>query len=352
MPKLDEQILGIIRNAGPSTPMEIASRINGTDSLIVGAVLADAESQKKIKKSKRRIGGGLRYYYFPDQLGILQKKISNTLTTHEKEVLQILMKENLLGEFEISEQIKIILPNLEDLIRSFNIEHDGNTYRCWSSPTMNEKLAFDTAMEKITGRLGTGEAEEVRKETAEEKIQKELKTENPRATTEEIKPEVKVQEKVKAAPKIEKKTTTSDSRQAKLSKEEKVQKETEEEMRDRIRKEILREIEGDFGDIVLRWLETKDIDVRSETSVPDENTYELEVKVPTPLGRQTYMVKILDFPKKPASQNDVAAIGTEAVTRRVPAMVISSTGFAKTAIKYVDKELKDLVFLIDKNDIE
>ena len=217
---------------------------------------------------------------------------------------------------------------------------------------MNEKLAFDTAMEKITGRLGTGEAEEVRKETAEEKIQKELKTENPRATTEEIKPEVKVQEKVKAAPKIEKKTTTSDSRQEKLSKEEKVQKETEEEMRDRIRKEILREIEGDFGDIVLRWLETKDIDVRSETSVPDENTYELEVKVPTPLGRQTYMVKILDFPKKPASQNDVAAIGTEAVTRRVPAMVISSTGFAKTAIKYVDKELKDLVFLIDKNDIE
>ena len=51
MQKLDEQILNIIRNAGPSTPMEIASRINGTDSLIVGAVLADAASQKKIKKS-------------------------------------------------------------------------------------------------------------------------------------------------------------------------------------------------------------------------------------------------------------------------------------------------------------
>ena len=336
--------------------MEIASRINGTDSLIVGAVLADAESQKKIKKSKRRIGGGLRYYYFPDQLGTLQKKISNTLTTHEKEVLQILMKENLLGEFEISDQIKLILPNLEDLIRSFNIEHGGNTYRCWSSPTMNEKLAFDTAMEKITGRLGAGEEGEVKKETAEEKIKKEVKKEKPTAKTEkikeEIKPEVKVQEKVKAAPKIEKKTKTSDSRQAKLSKEQKGQKETEEEMRDRIRKEILREIEGDFGAIVLRWLETQDIDVRSENSVPDENTYELEVKVPTPLGRQTYMVKILDFPKKPASQNDVAAIGTEAVTRRVPAMVISSTGFAKTAIKYVDKELRDLVFLIDKNDLE
>nr|HIK01481.1 hypothetical protein [Candidatus Undinarchaeales archaeon ERR594346 U_76725] len=336
MQKLDEQILNIIRNAGPSTPMEIASRINGTDSLIVGAVLADAASQKKIKKSKRRIGGGLRYYYFPDQFGTLQKKISSSLTTHEKEVLQILMKENLLGEFEISNQIKLILPNLEDLIRAFNIEHGGTTYRCWSAPTMDEKLAFETAMEKITGRVGSVEPEVAKVETAEKKIQ-EVKKEEPAAKIEkpkeEEKPEAKIQEKSKPASKVAKKSKTSDSRQIKLSKEDTTQKETEEEMRDRIRKEILREIEGDFGDIVLRWLETQDIDVRSENSVPDENTYELDVKVPTPLGRQTYMVKILDFPKKPASQNDVAAIGTEAVTRRVPAMVISSTGFAKTAIK-------------------
>ena len=78
----------------------------------------------------------------------------------------------------------------------------------------------------------------------------------------------------------------------------------------------------------------------------------MEVRVPTPLGKQTYIVRVLDYGKKAINQSVLSGIGMDAIGKRVPAIVISKTGFAKSAKKYWEKELKDLVILVSKDDLE
>ena len=80
--------------------------------------------------------------------------------------------------------------------------------------------------------------------------------------------------------------------------------------------------------------------------------YELEVRVPTKLGKQTYLVRVIDHGKKALGQKELSDVGMEAVSKRMPAIIISKTGFAKSAKKYWEKELEDLVTLVDKNDLE
>ena len=63
-------------------------------------------------------------------------------------------------------------------------------------------------------------------------------------------------------------------------------------------------------------------------------------------------MRILNTGKKPASLEDVSTIGTQAVARRIPVIIISETGFAKNAKKYWEKELEDIVFLMSKDDLD
>ena len=91
MGKLDEEILLFVKRNGPSTPIDIAQKM-GVNSIIITAVLVDAMSQNKILRSKRKIGSS-KYYFYPEHLSTLQRKIADGLNLKEKELLQKLLKE-------------------------------------------------------------------------------------------------------------------------------------------------------------------------------------------------------------------------------------------------------------------
>lgn len=309
MARLDESILEFVKRNGPCTPVEVARKI-GANSLIVTAILIDAVSQKKIRRSKRSIGT-MNFYYYPEQAPILQKRISNLLTPADKEMLQKLMKENVIGEYELKPEEVPILSNLEDLVNGFTIEHGGQPFKCWVAPNVPEAKAKELATSKISSQVG--------------------------AKVEEVAPkEVKVEQKTLVAEKKPKKA------EKKLKAAEK----------EKIKQEVLVELKGGFRDVVAGWLEKQNIDVLDEKVIKEGKEYELEVKIPTPLGKQKYMVRVLDFGKKKVGQSNISSIGTEAATKRIPAVIISSTGFAKTAKKYWEKELQDLVTLVSKEDLE
>jgi hypothetical protein len=328
MTRLDESILEFVKRNGPSTPIEVASKV-GANSLIVTAILIDAVSQKKIKRSKRSMGS-MHFFYYPEQTNVLQKKISNLLTPADKEMLQKLMKENVIGEHELKPQEIPILKNLEDLINGVIIEHGGRPFRCWVAPNIPEEKAKELATNKITSQV-------------------EIKTEEVTAPkVVEVKPEPKVAE-TKAAPtpaKVEQKTLVTEK---KTKKAEKKLKAAEKE---KIKQEVLVELKGGFKDLVSGWLEKQNIDVLDEKVIKEGKEYELSVKIPTPLGKQKYMVKVLNLGKRKTGQSIISSVGTEAATKRIPAVIISSSGFAKTAKKYWEKELQDLVTLVSKEDLE
>src|SRR3989344_2969209 len=324
MARLDEEILNYIRRNGPSTPVDIAQKL-GANSIIVTAVLVDAVSQNKLMRSKKK-SGSMKYYFYPDQLVTLQRKIADTLTPQDKELLQKLMKENVVGEFELRPEDASVLSNLEDLVGGFVLDFRGTPLRCWYTPDMHETKAREIAMKKLTVRFGGAVAKAVQEtKTQDQKIIEQLAEQKVERVEKTVKPiPVKVERK-----------------------------------RGRKRKTVeekIREVEAapinDFRNIVYHWLEKNNIDIESEKLLKTGKEVELEVKVPTPLGKQTYMVRILDSGKKPVSQDELSSIGMEAISRRTPVIIISMNGFAKNAKKYWEKELSDLVLLVSKDDLD
>jgi len=285
--------------------------------------MIDARGQKKLKRSKRRVGS-YYYYYYPEQQSVLQKKINNILTQQDKEMIQKLLDKNVISEGDVNPQEVAILSGLEDLIRGFTVEYDNKLLRCWSAPNIAEDKARDLVLKKL------GPVEPKVEEKPPEVVEK-------KPVPKPVPP--KVEEKPKKV-------------QKKISREEKKETELAEELKAKVRKEILAELKGSFRDNVLHWLEKQNIDVIEERVVKEGQEAELEVKVPTPLGRQSYLVRILDYTKKSASQNDLSTIGMDAVAKRIPAIIISSTGFAKTAIKFWKKELENMVTLMSEEDLE
>ena len=330
MARLDEEILNYIRRNGPSTPVDIAQKL-GANSIIVTAVLVDAVSQNKLMRSKKK-SGSMKYYFYPDQLVTLQRKIADTLTPQDKELLQKLMKENVVGEFELRPEDASVLSNLEDLVGGFVLDFRGTPLRCWFSPDMPESKAREIAMGKLANRFGGGAAKAVS----------------------ETKPQdQKILEQLASVQKVEK------AKEAKIEKLDKYSKPAHEKKKGRKKKtleEKLQEKEAapinDFRNVVYHWLEKNNIDVESEKILKTGKEVELEVKVPTPLGKQTYMVRVLDYGKKPISQDELSSIGMEAISRRTPVIIISMNGFAKNAKKYWEKELSDLVLLVSKDDLD
>jgi len=308
--------------------MEVAQKVS-SDSLIVAAILVDAASQKRIKRSKRRVGGGHRYYYYPEQQQVLQKRINSILTPDDKEMIQKILNEKVLCELSVSPQDVSILSGLEDLIQGFTFEYDNKIIRGWSSPNIPEDKARDDILKK-------------------------LKPVEPEVKPEPKEVPIKAPEVKKKPPEEEKPRKEEKEKPKRKEKEspEKEERESEEDLKEKIRREILEEIKGSFVDNVIQALEKHQIDIKEQRTVKKGKEYELEVSVPTALGRQNYLVRIFDSGKKKTGSKDIYSLGMDAISRKMPAIAISSTGFAKTAIKKWKEELHDFMILMTEDDLE
>jgi hypothetical protein len=105
------EILEIIERIGPVIPMDIVKLI-GLDTTIIGAVLAELEDSKKIKRTFLRKGSS-PYYYTEDQISNLEK-LSEILKSKDKETFEILKKEKVLRSVEIDPLTRVSLQKLKD----------------------------------------------------------------------------------------------------------------------------------------------------------------------------------------------------------------------------------------------
>jgi|TARA_Y100000310_G_C20692729_1_gene823398 hypothetical protein len=330
--RLDEKILDYIKRIGPSTPIEVAQRV-GSDSLIVAAILVDAASQHRIKRSKRKAGGSHRYYYYEEQLKMLQKRINSVLQPPDKQMIQKVLNEKVLSELNLQPQEVSILSGLEDLITGFTFEHENRIVRGWCSPNINEEKARETILKKI------------------KPAEPEVKAEEPKAKAEVKEPEIK-----KKSPEEKEKRGSGapGQRGAEKGKREspkKEEKESEEDLKEQIRREILEEIKGSFVDNIMQKLEKHNIDIKDQREIKKGKEYELVISVPTNLGSQKYLVRVFSAGKKKVGAKDIYSLGMEAVSKKIPAIAVSSSGFAKTAVKKWKEELQDIMMLMTEDDL-
>ena len=329
-----DAITSFLRNKGPSTPIDIA-RALGENSLIISAVLVDFEGQGKVRVSKRRFGN-VKLYYLPEQQGRIEKMVSNTLTPEEKVMLERIMNEKTVSELDLSAQETSMIATLEDLIPPFAIQHENYRLRCWRVPAIEEGKAIEIVVKRIM--------EDYKDEPAEEK-------EEPAAPVEEKeepKPEpVKVETTVQepAEPTATEPPETVVEEPEPLPKPEPPKKEKQQKL-------VEPGPDEDFRTTVRSWFESNEIDVEEERELEDGKVYEYDINMPTAIGKQGYIAKIIINKKKPAGQGEVSSFGTYVATKRVPGVLISNTGFAKSAVKYWKKELSDIIMLVSNEDLE
>jgi len=177
MVRLDEKILDYIRRTGPNTPIRIAQRV-GSDSLIVAAILVDAVSQNKIKRSKRKAGSN-RFYFFPEQEQELKKLINSRLLPPDKDMIQRVMNQKVISETEVPPQEISILSGLEDLICGFTFEYNNKIIRGWSDPSIPEEKARELIEKKMVKSEPKPEPTPPAPEPTPEPEQPEIKKKNP-----------------------------------------------------------------------------------------------------------------------------------------------------------------------------
>lgn len=80
--------------------------------------------------------------------------------------------------------------------------------------------------------------------------------------------------------------------------------------------------------------------------------YELKAVLPNALGMQKYLIIALNYPKKTVGISDISRAFTRAMQEKSPVILVSATGFAKSARSFWKKEYKDLITLVDGQELK
>jgi hypothetical protein len=109
--EIKEKILGIIKERGPSLPVQIAGGI-ALSPLFTSAFLSELLQEKKIKMTHMRVGSSPVYYLEGQEEGL--EKYSQYLKSKEKEAYELIRKDRFLKDFEQEPAIRVALRAIKD----------------------------------------------------------------------------------------------------------------------------------------------------------------------------------------------------------------------------------------------
>ena len=291
---MNDKVLSFLKSNGPSTNVDI-SRGLGLQTYIIDALLTDMLGKQSIRKSFKRLGS-TRVYYLPGQEERARIRVFNSLEPEQQDFLKQLQKRQVITDEQLSEE------DMEEW-QDFMVPLEEGATLAWHwfevSPSAAKKLLGPSV--KVSGGAG-------------------LHKKQPRAV-----PTPTAKKPAKGKGNVGKARV--------VGAQEKPQKPE------------IKSVEAGFADKVAFWLQSQGAQVLSESDSRDG--YEIEVTMPTPLGQQAYLVVVKTPKKKKLGTGDVSDAYSKAVSRKAPVILVSSTGFAKSAEKFWSKGYENLLTLID-----
>ncbi len=114
--KIHEKIIEIIKNKGPSLPIQIAKQ-TGLNSLFISAFLSELLNEKRIKISHLKVGGS--HLYFLQEQEEQLEKFHKFLHPKEIEAFFLLKKNKILKDSEQTPPIRVALRSIRDFAKGF-----------------------------------------------------------------------------------------------------------------------------------------------------------------------------------------------------------------------------------------
>jgi hypothetical protein len=123
-----ETVVAFINSHGPAVPMQIGKHM-GMNSMLAGAMLSELSGKGILKISKLKVGGS-PVYYVPGQESLLVKFIEY-LPDKDRQTVQLLERENVLRENQLTPLLRASLHNIPDFAIPLDVSFNQQKETFW-----------------------------------------------------------------------------------------------------------------------------------------------------------------------------------------------------------------------------
>jgi hypothetical protein len=186
---MKDKILKIVEAKGPVLPATISKEC-GIDSLMSAAYLAELVSNKKILLSHLKVGGS-PVYYKESQKARLQD-YRNNLNEKDQEVLNLLKKDKILRDSELSPLVRVAVRSIKDFAIPLKV---NKKEIFWKWYLISNEEALKLIKQKLTKKpekkqpksQEKTQVKDIKLQEIEKKQEEDQRTETIKRQTEEIK---------------------------------------------------------------------------------------------------------------------------------------------------------------------
>ncbi len=311
-----DRILQLIQEKGPVIPVQIAKEINSS-ILLTSAYLSELVSQKKLKMSVLKIGGGSSLYYIPGQESRLQE-FANNLNEKNMRTFEYLKENKVLRDSELTPLMRVSVREIRDFAKPLEVMFDNKKEIFWKWHTIDNKEAEQVIKQKLNTSLPIAETENHKKETKENKAEKVEKKENvQKKSAESQKQPIERQEKLP-----QEKKTTVDVQQ------------------DQSSITMWQNADSPFIRKIKNYINIKNIKLSEVNINRKDSDIELIMNIESSIGEVTYFCRAKN--KKKINEGDLSSVFMQGQMKKLPAFMIMTGNMTKKAKEMLATELKGL----------
>jgi hypothetical protein len=309
------KILEFIKQKGPVLPIDVAKHI-GSNILIASAHLSELSSNKKVKISNVKFGGGSPLYYLPGQESQLQK-FSDNLNEKDKRAYDLLSQKKILQDSKVDPLTRVALRAIKDYAVPLQVNFKGNSEIFWrwylltnqEAENLIKPLFQEDSKPKLT----------IPKPQSSQPPKHEVKQETPQ--DHEPKKPVETTKKQQPIEKIEPKRT-----------KEEVQKTIQP-------KKPTKELGNDFTGQISKYFVKNNITVLSKEIIR-KSEIDFIIQVPSAVGNLEYYCKTKN--KKKINDADLASAFVQGQLRKLPVLFLTNGDLTKKSKEMLQKDFKGM----------
>ena len=288
-----ERIVNIIKERGPSLPVQIARTIN-VSPLFTSVFLSELYEESKLRMSSMKIGSSSLYL-----LGGQESQLENFiehLNPREKETFFLIKKDSILEDEKQTPVTRVALRAIKDFAIPFKLTINNAEKIFWRYAMLSED-EFNIKLQRLLNPLAPLPSK-------------------PKVPKPELK--IGVPEEIPQTEPI-----------AEIPKPEEIQKPAKKRKTDSL----------EFPNKLKDYLLSKEIEVL-ESLIEKKKEFVAKVRADTLFGKQEYYLIAKD--KKKINETDLALALQKAQTEKMPALILSPGEIDKKAIQYA-KDWRNLV---------
>ena len=331
-----DDVLRVLGSKGPSVPTDFTSELK-ENSFIIGAILSELVSSKKVLLSHAKFGGSPLYYLPTQQSGLV--KLYPHLNEKDKRAFDILKRDQILYDEPQTPLMKAALRNLKDFAIPFKVTYKGKQFLYWRWYL----CADDVIKEKVNASLKELFPEPV-VVVKEDSLKESFVAKEKSLSLEPTKENAPLKENSNSQASTPKEHVSSSKKtMPDNSKESHIVKKDTSETVSLSSYTNISTVDDEFSLQVKAFLNSLSIKILHQEILVKKREVNFIIQIPAPIGNITYFCKARN--KKKSSEGDISTAYVEGQLKGLPVVYISTGDIPKKVQDILPDKYKNLKVL-------